>query len=215
MSADEANDKPVIELSENGPYLVKKLTTLRNSKGDKLQTKDVIALCRCGGSANKPFCDGTHTRIRFSSGNLSDGSMDKRDDYAGKNITIHDNRSICAHAGKCTDGLPSVWRMRVEPWIDPDGADVEAIVETIKQCPSGALSYSIESIEYRDQVRDPAVYVSKDGPYHVTGGVELEDVHHGDGASEEHYTLCRCGGSKNKPFCDGTHWYVKFHDDGN
>lgn len=212
MSTNQGRQAPVIEPAENGPYLVKNLTALSNSKGDKLQTKGVIALCRCGGSASKPFCDGTHAKNGFSSENLSDGSKDKRDNYVGKKITIHDNRDICAHAGECTEGLRSVWRMGVEPWIDPNGADVEAIIETIKRCPSGALSYSIESVEYRDQDRDSAICVAKDGPYHVTGGIELKDVQWGEGASTEHYTLCRCGGSKNKPFCDGTHWSIKFQD---
>jgi CDGSH-type Zn-finger protein len=56
------------------------------------------------------------------------------------------------------------------------------------------------------------ITVTNDGPYAVTGGVELAAVPFGDGASREHYTLCRCGGSKNKPFCDGTHWSIGFKD---
>jgi len=105
--------------------------------------------------------------------------------------------------------------MNSKPWIDPDGADVEAIIETIKKCPSGALSYSIEDVEYRDQTREPMITVSKDGPYCVTGGVELKDQPRGEGASDEHCTLCRCGASKNKPFCDGSHWQIKFTDEKN
>ena len=63
----------------------------------------------------------------------------------------------------------------------------------------------------------PAIEVTKDGPYRVTGGIPLddaegEDVSRDDGASLEHYALCRCGHSQNKPFCSGTHWYVDFHD---
>lgn len=208
---------PTIEPSENGPYMVKHLTSLKNSKGETIQTKETIALCRCGGSANKPFCDGTHAKNDFSSKNLSDGSMNKRDNYVGKQskITIHDNRGICAHAGKCTDGLPKVWRMRVEPWIDADAADIDAIIDTIRLCPSGALSYSIDAVEHRNQKRDPDITVSKDGPYHVTGCIKLNNAVWGEGASTEHYTLCRCGASKNKPFCDGSHWHIKFQDDKN
>lgn len=56
------------------------------------------------------------------------------------------------------------------------------------------------------------VTVTNDGPYTITGGVELLDVPFGEDASREHYTLCRCGGSKNKPFCDGTHWSLGFRD---
>ncbi len=102
-----------------------------------------------------------------------------------------------------------------EPWIDPDGADVAAIIETIKACPSGALSYSIENVEHRDQERAPAISVTKDGPYAVSGGLELIGQSFGAKASSEHYTLCRCGGSKNKPFCDGTHYSIGFKDEKN
>src|SRR6267154_2608959 len=74
---------------------------------------------------------------------------------AGKRITILDNRSICAHAGFCTDGLKSVFRMREEPWIDADGAAVEEIVATIRKCPSGALSYAIDGVEAEPPRRPP------------------------------------------------------------
>ena len=140
-------------------------------------------------------------------------SEDQRDVYEGERILpSYDNRGICSHAGFCTSGCPAVWR-RTEPWIHPDEADVETVVNTIQQCPSGALSYAIDGEEHRDQERVPEVHISKDGPYYVRGGVELQDVEWGEGASREHYTLCRCGGSKNKPFCDGTHWYIDFKDD--
>ena len=105
--------------------------------------------------------------------------------------------------------------MKTEPWIDPVGAEAEVIIETIRKCPSGALSYSIEDVEHRDQERKPTITVSKDGPYYVTGGIELINEPRGEGALTEHFTLCRCGGSKNKPFCDGTHWNIKFEDDKN
>jgi hypothetical protein len=86
------------------------------------------------------------------------------------------------------------------------------IIETIRKCPSGALSYSIDGVEYRDdKTRTPKVAVSKNGPYLVTGGIELAGVENwAEGASKEHYTLCRCGASKNKPFCDGMHLGIKF-----
>ena len=215
MALTKEGSRPTIECSSNGPYLVRNLQSLRNSKGESIPTKPVIALCRCGASAKKPFCDGTHSKVGFSSQRLSDESRDKRQDYVGKGITIHDNRSICSHAGFCTERLASVFRLRTKPWIDPDGAGVDEIAEAVKRCPSGALSYSIDGVEHRDQDRDPMIAVSKDGPYLVTGAVELEDESRAEGASEEHYTLCRCGASKNRPFCDGTHWSVKFKDDKN
>jgi CDGSH-type Zn-finger protein len=206
--------KPSIAPTKDGPYLVKDLENFANQKGP-IETKETMALCRCGGSGNKPFCDGTHTKIGFSSAKLEGRIEDKRDNYEGKKITIHDNRGICAHAGRCTDGLPKVFRLKEEPWIQPDAATVEEIIATIKKCPSGALSYSIENVEYRDREGEPAIFIAPNGPYVVSGGPELIDTARGEGASEEHFTMCRCGGSKNKPFCDGTHWYIKFQDDHN
>jgi hypothetical protein len=78
------------------------------------------------------------------------------------------------------------------------------------------LSYSIDGVEYRDpeEQRNPIVTVLKNGPYHITGGIELigENIQFGKVASKEHYTLCRCGASENKPFCDGAHKSSKFSD---
>jgi len=208
--------KPTIECKPNGPYLVKDLAGFKNSSGEPIPCKPVMALCRCGGSANKPFCDGTHLQNGFADVKLSDGSNNKRDDYRGKKITIHDNRGICSHAGRCTDGLAAVFKYGQEPWIDPNGAQVEEIIKVIKKCPSGALSYSVDEIEQRDQPREamltvsPAISISKNGPYEIVGGVELVGQVWGQDASTEHYTLCRCGASKNKPFCDGSHWAINF-----
>jgi CDGSH-type Zn-finger protein len=209
---------PKIACLPNGPYYLladiapRAVANLCRANGDACATVPGIALCRCGGSSNKPFCDGTHGTNGFTDQKVAGGSQDRRDSYVGQRVTIHDNRGICAHAGFCTDRLKTVFRMNQEPWIDPDGASAEEIVETIRKCPSGALSYSIENVEYRDQDREPLVTVTNDGPYAITGGIELTGFTPGEGASKEHYTLCRCGASKNKPFCDGSHWHVGFRD---
>ena len=204
-------ERPVISLAPDGPYLVTGLSDLRGPDG-AIEVKPKMALCRCGESANKPFCDGSHAASGFSTAKADDQAPDRREDYSGDAITIHDNRGICSHAGFCTDGLPKVWRMKVEPWIDPDGEDPDRTIETIERCPSGALSYSIDGVEKRDQDSPPEIRVSKDGPFWVRGGVVLEDTEWGVEASQEHYTLCRCGKSKNKPFCDGLHWDAGFKD---
>ena len=156
----------------------------------------------------------------FSSSNrvISDDSKifkDKKKSYTGKNITIHDNRKICSHAAECVNNLSSVFKFDARPWIDPNGANVEDIIQTIEKCPSGALSYSIDGVENKDQnKRDPMVTVSKNGPYLITGGIELigDSIKWSDGSSKEHYTLCRCGDSNNKPFYDGMHVSVNFVD---
>jgi len=206
------SERPTIECKPNGPYLVRNLDDLRDGRGNRIETKPVMALCRCGGSASKPFCDGTHQKNGFSDAKLADRTADKRESYPAERITIHDNRSICAHAGYCSDGLGTVFKYKAEPWIDPDGGAVEAIVETIRKCPSGALRYTLDGVEGGDQQRAPAITATKDGPYAVVGGVQLPGQSRAQGASTEHYTLCRCGASKNKPFCDGTHWSIGFKD---
>lgn len=226
---DKLKEKPKILTLPNGPYYLinemepKVVEDLRNSNGESLSTIRGIALCRCGASKNKPFCDGTHGIIRFSNNDTEvteTGHIvkDKRKTYAGKKIIIHDNRKICSHAAECVNNLPSVFKFDARPWIDPDAATLEESINTIRKCPSGALSYSIDGVEYKDQnERKPMVTVSKEGPYIITGGVELigDNLQFGDGASKEHYTLCRCGASRNKPFCDGMHRVINFKDDKN
>lgn len=222
--------KPKIRPLPNGPYYLindtepQVVENLKNFKGESLSTTVGIALCRCGKSNNKPFCDGTHSIIGFSSQNMNLNENDtnkltvknKRRDYVGKEITIHDNRRICSHAKECVNNLPFVFKLGSRPWIDSDGSKMQDIIKTVRKCPSGALSYSIDGIEYRDpkEQRDPILMVLKNGPYYITGGIELigENIEFGEGASKEHYTLCRCGASENKPFCDGTHGTINFKD---
>jgi CDGSH-type Zn-finger protein len=206
--------KPSITPAPNGPFIVKGLKKCTNKNGP-METRDTMALCRCGASSNKPFCDGTHAKNGFSSDKLDGRLEDKNVSFEGKNITIHDNRSICAHAGYCTDSLASVFRMNEEPWINPDAASIEHIIAAIRNCPSGALSYSIDDADSHQSESDPEILIAPNGPYVVSGGIELSDTARGEGVSKNEYTLCRCGSSKNKPFCDGTHWYIKFSDDKN
>jgi uncharacterized Fe-S cluster protein YjdI len=140
----------------------------------------------------------------------------KRKDYVGEEITIHNDRRICSYAAECVNDLSSIFKLNSKPWINPDSARTEEIIDTIRKCPSGTLSYSINGIEYRDpNEREPMVIVFKDGPYLITGGIILigNNIQWAEGASKEHYTLCRCGASNYKPFCDGMHRTVNFKDD--
>lgn len=204
---------PTFVCRKNGPYVVSGLETLKSAAdGSDYEVKDVTALCRCGDSKNKPYCDGTHGKIGFTDDKADDRTPDKVDSYEGEGITVHDNRGICAHAGRCTDGLPAVFRLRQEPFVDAKGAPAEKTAEVIKTCPSGALSYTVGGELHRDLDQDGGVYVVPGGPYAVRGGGALEGAEFGQGGSQEHFTLCRCGGSKNKPFCDGAHWNRDFDE---
>ena len=208
----ETTGVAVIEPRENGPLRVQGVKELRNSRGEAIRTEETFFLCRCGASQNKPFCDGTHKKIGFSGARVSE-SVPAIKEYAGGQITIHDNRSVCAHAGYCTDRSPNVFRMKKEPWIEPDGDRADKTVATIKMCPSGALSYSINRAAQQTESTMPCIRILKDGPYFVTGGPQLicDRAPH----IAERYTLCRCGASRNKPYCDGSHWNSGFKDDKN
>ena len=215
----DAKPKPQIIPLPNGPlyfftdFTPQPIPGLRGENGQTYASPKGAALCRCGGSENKPLCDGSHGALHFSDRKESDGHRDRRKSYPGARLVIHDNRHVCSHSGICTHELPGVFDRLARPWINPDGAEAAAIIATIERCPSGALSYSVEGVEHRDLAREPEVIVASDGPLCLVGGVEV--VGHEPRAvevSSEHCTLCRCGSSRNKPFCDGNHAEIGFKD---
>ncbi|HBH11881.1 MAG TPA: glutamate synthase [Clostridiales bacterium] len=206
-------DKTAIEVAKNGPIVVRNLAKITESTGSQQSLhKKTTALCRCGKSKIKPICDGTHGKVGFDDRRSDDRVMRRLDSYTGKEIIIHDDRGICSHAGFCTDGLPTVFMMGKEPWINPDAETIERIIETIKKCPSGALSYTINDVKHDDYHKNEEIVVTENGPYYARGDIEF--LHVDKPQTQNHYALCRCGASKNKPYCNGQHWYRKFNDDG-
>lgn len=204
-----------IEILEDGPLIVKELTTLKNSKGKNIEVSETLALCRCGQSANKPLCDGTHKKVGFSGKREIDKPINKEREYAGENIAVYDNRVICSHAGECVGNLPNVFRLGESPWIAPDNATVEEVISVVHKCPSGALSYSVDGTQQRDFEHRAEILIAKNGPYNVTGNIEIKVEEDLQPPSREHYALCRCGASKNKPYCDGSHGDIGFKDEEN
>lgn len=211
---NKSENKVEINPAANGPYIVKGLNNLSNQKS-AVNAEETIALCRCGKSANKPFCDGAHVKVDFTSDNIEPHLEDKRDKYVGKEITVFDNRKVCAHAGICTDNLAAVFRMKQEPWIDADAASIDEIIDIIQKCPSGALSYTLKNERVPEQMSEAKIFIAPNGPYVVSGCSDLQNTKWNEGASQQQYTLCRCGASKNKPFCDGSHWSIEFTDADN
>ena len=207
-----SEEKPTIDCPETGPFVVKGLRKLTDAENQPVpMQKEVIALCRCGESQNKPFCDGTHADIGFSGENQrSEDSGAKQ--YAGAELTVIDNRGVCCHAGACVEGAPDVFfKWEGDERVSaPDKADKETVIATIRRCPSGSLAYKLGEDVHDQYFSEPEIFISKDGPLHVRGGVVLNDAEAPVSAS--HYTLCRCGASKNKPYCDGTHSDVDFKD---
>src|SRR2546422_10796267 len=121
------NQTPKIACLPNGPYyLLNDMTAapvpnLRRANGEPCATVRGVALCRCGGSRNKPVCDGTHSLIGFKDQRSANATPNRRESYAGKGITIHDNPGICSHAGVCTAPLKSGFPVRRGPSVAPGG----------------------------------------------------------------------------------------------
>jgi CDGSH-type Zn-finger protein len=205
--------RPRITPLRDGPYLVA-VDDLTNSKGERLEAWHGVALCRCGASAKKPFCDGSHIRIGFSSERRADHVRDGVVDYPGADIIVHFNRLQCAASERCARQLPQVFREGEKPWIRPDAADPERLIVVIRQCPSGALRYTRHGQTGPLHENSPSIRVTHNGPYEVQG-LDLDTQIWCEGASGERFMLCRCGASRNKPFCDGSHRNIDFQDERN
>jgi CDGSH-type Zn-finger protein/truncated hemoglobin YjbI len=211
-----------VQAERDGPYLVTNVPRLVDHLGAASRPAPQLALCRCGESAIKPLCDGSHARAGFTGAKDPKRVPDRRDSYPGQQLTIFDNRGICQHSGYCTDRLAAVFRAGTEPFVAASGGRADDIIRAVRDCPSGALSFAIDGTEARgladwSGTRQPSIEVTRDGPYRITGeiavtGADGDREPRGEGASLEHYALCRCGHSQNKPFCSGMHWYVGFRD---
>jgi len=213
-----------ITIVKDGPYQVTGTVPLvretigANEAGDSVRwiagdgpaARPVYALCRCGQSSTKPFCDGTHAKVGFDGTETA-----SREPYAelagameGPAAVLTDAESLCAFARFC-DRDGNVWNTVSE--VTGERA-LEAFERQVGQCPSGRLRAILrvngEIVEPELEpsvalVADPAQGVA--GPIWVRGGIEVVGA---DGFTYEirnRVTLCRCGASKNKPFCDGSH----------
>ena len=125
--------------------------------------------------------------------------------YRGAAIEVSFDLDQCVHIGECLRRLPEVFELRSRPWVTPDGAGADEIAEVVERCPSGALQYRRLDGGPEESGPEPAVVTPmRNGPLLVRGRLE---VRHDDGTLEvlPRATLCRCGDSLNKPFCDNTH----------
>ncbi len=129
--------------------------------------------------------------------------------YSSKSTVVHWEPKKCIHSKLCWKGLMQVFNPQNRPWINMEGASDDRIRKQVDQCPSGALSWEAIGENEKSQIQNQGsimkVTVSKNGPYLIKGKVEIE---HSDGRIEQKekvVALCRCGASKNKPYCDGNH----------
>lgn len=132
--------------------------------------------------------------------------------YTNGEVTIVWKPNECIHSTICFKGLGEVFDPRKRPWITPEGANTDKIIEQVKKCPSGALSYYLNR-DADDKVKVEAetiVETMPNGPLLVYGNVTIKDKD-GNLTQKNNVTaFCRCGASSNKPFCDGSHKKIGF-----
>ena len=137
--------------------------------------------------------------------------MAKTREYTNGEVTIVWKPESCIHSGICVKGLPHVFRPKVRPWIRIEKGSTEDLINQVKHCPSGALSYYLNGEEADDvEVIETKVEVLENGPLLVYGTLKVIG---NDGASEiksKTTAFCRCGKSNNKPYCDGAHVKSEF-----
>jgi len=196
---------------DNGPLKLEFTKPIMYKDGVLVETESPAHLCRCGLSSNKPFCDGKHASVNFSS--KREISKEIIQNYKGKDISIIFNRSICAGAGECVRNLKTVFKSGSSSnWIYPDNDKNENIIKTINDCPSGALSYTIHGKRSLENSSTVKVTIMKNGPYNIEA-VSFEHAPIPTNFSTRKYSLCRCGYSKNKPYCDYSHGDKKWDDE--
>jgi CDGSH-type Zn-finger protein len=222
---DEAT--PRIKVVADGPYRVTGVPVGRMRKvvdddaevarwerGPVLRDEGPYDLCRCGHSETTPFCDGVEKTIGFDGTETADRgpTAGRRSEYGEAPMVLSDDRTLCARAAFCETRLTDAWTLARET-EDPERRAM--LTRMVQRCPSGRLQYHLPpdtSPVEEDLPRE--VEVVNDGPLWVRGGVPIEAA---DGFQYEvrnRVTLCRCGNSKNKPFCDGSHVRTKFRDSG-
>ena len=181
---------------------------------EAFNTRETYALCRCGKSHNKPFCDGAHDDIAFDGTETADTqlSAEREKVYPGStSIVVKHDDYLCTNSGFCGNRMAKI--AQLIPETDNIGIRTQ-VISMVEHCPSGALTFSMKEgdppIE-PDFPRQVAVTIEHtkhgdvDGPLWVTGNIPVE---RSDGQlleTRNRVTLCGCGRSKHKPLCDGTH----------
>jgi len=215
-----------ITVRPRGPYLVRggiplvRKTQVMSEHGEpltwkkeeELSTENTYRLCRCGQSKKKPFCDGTHTLVGFDGSETADTGpiTDRETIFRGQKIIVGDDHSLCVHSGFCGNRITNIWKMLKD---SDDSLVRREIMAMIEKCPSGTLTFALEADgEIVEPDLPKEVAVIPDGPLWISGGIPVERR---DGQlleTRNRVTLCRCGASKNKPLCDGTHKEIGFSD---
>jgi CDGSH-type Zn-finger protein len=194
-------ENPTIQERENGPLIAKNIASFKGEDGADLETKPVMALCRCGHSQNKPFCDGSHKGVEFKSRGGEPAGRDRLITYEGAEISITYNPRLCSHAAECARIAGHIFNSTAKPWVELDNGTTDEVKSVVAACPSGAFALASGDHIMPERAE---IEIEKDGPYWVTGPV-IDAPDAGENATGEKFVLCRCGLSGNKPYCDGSH----------
>jgi uncharacterized Fe-S cluster protein YjdI len=140
--------------------------------------------------------------------------MEKKN-YSNGEVTIVWQPKMCIHSAKCWRGensLPEVFDPTKKPWIKPEGASSERIIQQVKNCPSGAISYFINNeMEKNESISSETVAETiPNGPLLVYGNIIVKDSEGNQTQKNKVTAFCRCGASGNKPYCDGSHVKIDF-----
>ena len=231
MAASDANKAAGgkrITIVKDGPYFVQGDVPLVHKaqvvseegepltwrKEGSIETPFEYSLCRCGQSGNKPFCDGTHSRVGFDGTERAETAPTADRQLAfrgGTRLIVKKDPALCMDSGFC--GLR---KAGIAQYVAASG-DTEArslAIAMVERCPSGALTYRIEAGEpdiepdLPQQIADTTEMTSDGpiaGPLWVTGGIPIERSDGKPFEARNRVTLCNCGLSGIKPLCDGTH----------
>ena len=212
-----------IKVTKNGPYVASGGIPISEQnicvdtdeqchgwkEGKKYPTKESQVLCRCGHSQNKPFCDGTHAKIKFDGTEeaINKPYMEQAREFDGPGIKLTDAESFCVRARFC-HRAGGTWKLTHQS-ADPKAK--QTAIEEACDCPSGRLVVWEKNGKAIEPDFEPSIGLVEDtqagkmGPIWVRGVIPIESA---DGTTYEirnRVTLCRCGKSSNKPFCDSSH----------
>ncbi|KAF0199676.1 MAG: hypothetical protein FD166_104 [Bacteroidetes bacterium] len=132
--------------------------------------------------------------------------------YSNGEVTIKWQPGKCTHSTLCFRGLPGVFDPARRPWINADGASTEEMIEQVKKCPSGALSYTLNRPEKQEPtVSSPVrIDIMPGGPMILRGECNIRYADGTEGVINNISSFCRCGHTTNSPFCDGSHYEAGF-----
>jgi uncharacterized Fe-S cluster protein YjdI len=139
--------------------------------------------------------------------------MENQKEYSNGEISVIWKPGVCIHSGNCVRGLSKVFNPKDRPWIKMYSANTDEIIQTVNNCPSGALTYKRRNDMSEKAAAEQAktnVKVVNGGPLMVEGPCTIVDKDGNETIKEGKIFFCRCGSSKNKPYCDGTHKTIEF-----